>query len=132
MERHAAGHQDLRARCRAQQWLHDDRAGIDDLLEVIEHEQQLLVPKVILERLKQRAIGRDSQPKSVGDLLSQRFGVGQGRQIDEPHTIGEAWKDCRRDLEAQSRLARAPRPGQGQQAVRRHQITISESRRHDR
>ena len=43
-----------------------------------------------LERVERPPICPRLATEGVRDLLSHEFGVGQGRQIDEPHTIGEA------------------------------------------
>ena len=112
-----AGRQDAKPRRSTQQGLRQVGHVVDDVFAVVEHEQELLVLKVIRERLLQR-------PRRLFlDLERERHGtldlrpVGQGREIDQPDAIGELFDEIGGNLEGQPGLARTARARDGDQMV---------------
>ena len=80
----------------------DLRAGLDDLLEVVEHEQQLALPDMP-RQLFARAEG-------AGDLLQHELRVVQSCEPD-PEDAGSKFRhELRRRLDRETRLARPPGP----------------------
>ncbi|HSU08816.1 MAG TPA: hypothetical protein VLK57_06415 [Pseudonocardia sp.] len=121
-ERLAAGGEDLQAREAFQQRLHEVRGGVDEVLAVVEHEQELAVR----ERGEQTGgrVGLDGNP---GHDLGGADGVQNGRrqlvrasergQLGDP-AFTRAGPD---DLAGEPRLPGAARTGQGDQPARREQ-----------
>ena len=107
---------DVRA---AAQELGDDRAGVDDLLEVVEDEQH--VARRRSSSASASMAGRAALSASAerpGDRRGDEGRVADGVEGDEPDAVGEVVGGGRGDLERQPRLAGAARSGQGQQPGR--------------
>ena len=84
------------------------RRRVDDLLEVVEHEQELALADVVRER----ALRADRPADRVGDerRISDR---GQADPEDSGH---EVWDELAGRLDRQTRLAGAARAREGEQA----------------
>jgi hypothetical protein len=96
-------------------------AGVYQVLAVVEEQEQALVPQVVDEHLVQGAsrLLMDAQRGSHGLLDEGR--IGQGRQLHQPGAPGKVVEQIGSHLQRQAGLARAARPGEGQQARRREQ-----------
>ena len=114
-ERLPAGHDDHEPRCRAQEVAHE-RGPIQDLLEVVEHEQEAQVGQVRLERHPDRPSRVLAHPESAGDSPRDQLGIVDRGQVDEESAAGEPWPQDLGDAQAQARLAGATGSEQGDQA----------------
>ena len=116
----AAGDDDLDRGCGPQQ-VGDDRCGRDDLLEVVEHEQHRLVAQPVGERIGDRPGGPLRDADRAGDPGGDQHRVADRLERYEEDAVREVVRDAGGELERQSRLARAARPGQRQQPGRAEQ-----------
>jgi hypothetical protein len=57
-----------------------------------------------------------AQMEDRTDGLNDQGWIGQGRQLGQPHPIGEGWQQVGCQLQREARLARSARTDQGQQA----------------
>ncbi|HLW12350.1 MAG TPA: hypothetical protein VKU81_06600 [Casimicrobiaceae bacterium] len=103
----AAGRQELHARQRLQQFRCQFRAGVDQMLAVVEDEQQLAVSAMPGQRLRHGAARFLLDPERRGHRLRHQFRVCERRKFDQPHAVGEIIKRVGRDLKRQARLAKA-------------------------
>ena len=110
-KRRAARHEELDVG-RARRDSCDRRCGLDDMLEVVEHEQELAAPqmpaKILLERL---AIGH-ADAKSLCGGGQDEILVLQRREADEHDAVGEIVEKPGGDLDRDSGLARPAGSGQ--------------------
>ena len=86
VENLAAAGENRQARCRGEQLAHERRAG-DDLLEVVEHEEDLTVAQVVLERVEHGPVRLLAKADRLGDRARQQRRVGDRRQLDEEHAV---------------------------------------------
>ncbi len=105
-EQLAAGDEQLQVGAGCEQ-LGQPGSGLDDVLEVVQEEQQRLVGDV----LGQAVLG----PERLRGRLQHQLRVAQRRQRHPEHAVRVAVRRLGGGLEAEPRLARAPRPGQRQQ-----------------
>ncbi len=108
-QRVAARHEHLQPAGRRQQRGHRS-GGVGDLLEVVEHEQQVLVAKVVPEGLDDRFARAVVHLQDVGDRLRDELGIGHRRELDEVHAAGEEVALQRRELDREPGLPGAPGP----------------------
>ena len=89
---------DRRGRCREQ------------VLAVVEHEEQLAASQCFGDGVNERdvALGRDAQHR--GDRRRYRPRVGDGRQLDHPHAVGEFAGELGTDLDRERDLPTPPTP----------------------
>jgi hypothetical protein len=94
-------HPDLRG---GRQQLLDHRAGRGHLLEVVHDQQELTVPEVVAQGLKDGAAGRLGDAEGPGQDRGDQLGVGDRGQVGEEGAIAVAgpqrsatWR-ARRDL----------------------------------
>ena len=99
----------------------DDSCGrIDHVLAIVEHDEESATGQ------RERQAVDDTHPRQGRDAQRGRNGVGDGRRIrdrgklDEPHAVGELWRQLCRHLNRQTGLADATHAGQS------HQPTLSE------
>ena len=90
----------------------DQRCGLDDVLEVVEHEQELaalqMPAKIHLERL----VARRADAESLGGGGQDEILVLQRREADKHDAVGEIVEKSRGDLDGDSGLARPAGSGQ--------------------
>ena len=79
--------------------------GLDHLLQVVEEEQQLALADVLGEAVL--------CAEGLGDRLRDERGVAQGGEPDPEDACLVLRDECGSRLEREPGLARAPRPGQG-------------------
>jgi hypothetical protein len=95
------------------QQLGDDGAGVEDLLEVVEHEEQLAVTQRVHERRQDLPVGFGPEPERHGDGRRHQARIADGREVHEEHAVG--WDEATRGLDGQPGLPAASRAGQGEQ-----------------
>jgi hypothetical protein len=100
------------------QQVRDQRGRLHDLLEVVQHQQELLLAEVALELHYDLLVPRHLYPEGGCDPCSHELRRAERSEIDEPHAVGKFVKQLSRDLERQAGLADATRTGQGHQAHR--------------
>ena len=110
-----AGGEDLEPR-RGRQQLGRERCRLEQVLEVVEHEEQLAIGEEGLECILARLPAALLQRERLGDRVRHDLRLGHGRQRREPRPVGELAGHGACHLEREARLARAARAGEGQQA----------------
>ena len=108
-----AGGEDAQAGRRGQQLAGQHRAGVGEVLAVVEHHQQPLLLQVGRE-VASRIRGDLAQLEGVGHGVRQQLGVVKGGQLDEPHAVGKGAPDLGRHPQRQPRLADPTDAGQGE------------------
>jgi hypothetical protein len=109
VERRPARHEQFQLRCRSEQ-LAQCRRRIHEMFEVVEQEQDALVSKGVLQRLRLLRADR------LSERWEQQGGVGDRLQRDEEDALREFLDELRRRLECEPRLPGAAGSGEGQQA----------------
>ncbi len=126
-QRLSAGGQDRQSRALAQQPGHEVGC-LGHLLEIVEHEEHLSTAQAIDELILQRSIDDLAELDGPRDRDEDGVRVAGAGQVDETDAVREDWLQVLGDLDRQRRLARAARPGQGQQADRSIRQTIPDLR----
>jgi hypothetical protein len=111
----AAGGQDLQVGALAHQRRRHRRAGRDEVLAVVQHQQEVAGAQGGRHGGRQRLAGFLAQAQGRGHALEHQRGIVQGRQLDQPHAVGIAAQQRARYVQRQARLATAAGPGEGQQ-----------------
>jgi hypothetical protein len=94
----------------------DDQSRLEDLLQVIEHEQGRPLAQVLGERVGHRLLVGRLQSERARDRRRDQRRVAHGREVDEGRAAGVVGAQLGRGGDGQARLARAARAGEGQQA----------------
>ena len=113
-QHHPAGHQALQARAGRQQLRHQ-RGRRHDLLEVVEHQQHLLILQELLQALEQHLARFFLDAQRPGDAGGHQRGVPDGRQRDKVDPVLKVLEQVGGHLQAQAGLAGAAGTGEGQQ-----------------
>jgi hypothetical protein len=77
------------------------------MLEIVEHEQQLLLAQVVLEGRMQGPVADVSQFQGLADGRHYERNVAQGCQADEDHTVREELGAITRRFQGKARLSDA-------------------------
>ena len=106
----------------------DRGTRVDQLLEVVEHEQEVVVTEVFDHRVGQILTGRRPNPQSPGDLSGHERRIAHRSEVDEEHAVGMTVEPFPGDLEREPGLARAAgtrqreQTGAVQQAIDLHDL----------
>ncbi len=100
----------------AEDRVHQRRAGGEHVLGVVEYEQELPRPQVVLQRLRKAPARLLAEPERRRHRLRDETRVGQRRQLDQPDAVRERFDEFRRNLQRETRLAATARTGQGEEA----------------
>ena len=95
--------------------VHQVRCCCDHGLEVVQHEQPLLLPQRGFQQLEWRARAGALQPLGLRDGGQDQVGIVNGSERDEADAIGERIPQFGGDGQRQARLAHATCAGQGEQ-----------------
>ena len=68
-------------------------AGLDDMLAVVQHQQQVLFAQLFGQRRQHALVGLVAHPQHQGDGLVYQGRVGQRGQLDQPHAVGIAGQE---------------------------------------
>jgi hypothetical protein len=117
VERNTAGYQGSHRRRVAEQGFQDTRARIDDLLEIVQHDEELLLAQVLQKAVERRASCIGPGAKDCRDLLRHELVIGQGGEVDKEHPVAKSGEALRRNLQPEPRFTRAARTGQGDDTV---------------
>ena len=107
----SARHEHGQARSSIEQ-LGDLRCAVDEVLEVVEHEQELAVPKLVVQQLAPARGAGLPQPERPGDRRQQELGLGDRGEVDERRSVGEPGAEPVAELDGEPRLADAAGPEQ--------------------
>ena len=106
----------------------DRRTRLDQLFEVVQHEQEIVVSEVFDHGVGQISTGHRPNPQGPGDLGRHERRIAHRTEIDEEHSVGMTIEPFPGDLEREPGLARAAgtrqreQPGAVQQAVDLHDL----------
>jgi hypothetical protein len=92
------------------------RRGSQQMLQVVQHQQDRLLPEECRQRREGVLAGKLAHAYDARDRRQSQAGIGQRREIDEPDPIGIALRHLLGDGDGQPGLAHPTRSGQGQQA----------------
>ena len=67
----------------------DERCSLEQVFEVVEHEQQPLVPQVLRQHLGERPLARLAHAEGIGNGNRDEGGLGVRSQVDEPDPVRE-------------------------------------------
>jgi hypothetical protein len=98
--------------------LGDERRGLQQMLEVIEHEERALRAYSGGDPLRQGPVAGLADVELLGDGIGDVRGVTDLGQPHEPDAIGETLPDVLGDLQRQPGFAHASRAGEGDEADR--------------
>ena len=111
MQRLAAGREELHG-ARRRERLREQRGGVEHLLEVVDHEEELLLGEVRRELLP----GRLVDAERLRDLRQDELGIGDRRERHEEDAVREVLDQLGRRLQREPGLPGAARPGQRDRA----------------
>ncbi len=114
-ERLAAGCQDAKARAGAEQRGAERRAGVEDVLTVVEQEQHVAVGEVPPQHISRRVPRRATNVEYTRRLRRDVFRVGDRGEIDKPDAIRPPARLTTTELDGRSGLAHPARAGQRHQ-----------------
>ena len=94
----------------------DERRRVDDVLEVVEHQEQAPRSQIGAQRRLDRLGGGFANAERAGDGGGDQRRGRDRRQRDEPDAIGVRLDQIGGDLQGQAGLAGATRSGEREQA----------------
>ena len=112
VQHNPAADEDLQPRPGRQQ-LGQQRRGLEHLLEVVDHQQELPVAQVRLQLLQGRPVAPLGDVERRGERRGHQRRVAHGGQGDEGRAVGERRLEGARHRQRQARLADAAGPPQG-------------------
>ncbi len=98
------------------------RSRVDDVLAVVEDHQESTAGERVGQGLGDRHVGAGRDPECGGERVGNRIRVGDRRELDQPHTVGEFVGEARADREREPCLADTTHAGEGHQAVGPHEL----------
>ena len=107
----AAGHEDPELR-RGGEEAGDDRGGVLEVLEVVEHEEHVAIAQRVRDGVEERPFRGLADEERRRDRRRQQVGFRDRGELDEERPVAVSQEPLRRDLEREARLAGATRPGQ--------------------
>ena len=84
-ERLSARGEDAHPGTRAQQLVGELGAGVDEVLAVVQHDEQVPVLQGVDQRLSKGSASLLAHPERRRHLSRHEIGVSQGGEVDEPH-----------------------------------------------
>ncbi len=120
-ERVPAGGQDAQAGCGGEQLAGQHRAGVGEVLAVVEHHQQPLVLQVGGE-VAGGVRGDLAELEGVGHGVGEQLLVVESGQLHEPDAVGEGAPHLGCHPQGQARLADPTDAGQGEHPAARQEL----------
>ncbi len=117
-ERLAAGRHDRQRRAGPQQRLRQLRAGVDQVLAIVEDEQRGIAFQLIDDRLEHGPGAVIAHADGRGDVLGERTRIHQRGQLGPDDAAGEQGARVARELDGEPGLAAAAGAGQREQPRR--------------
>ena len=119
-ERLAAGGDDMQRPACPQQSLGHCRGGGDDMLAGIQHQQQAPVCQRLRHTLRRNFTTAKFQPDSGRQRCRDQLGIGEGRELGQPHAVGKVRPQLACQRESQRCLPDAAGTGQRDEPMRRN------------
>ena len=107
---------------RLQQLGEHRRALRKQLLEIVEHEQHLLVTKMLVHRVERKLVAADRNADRLGDRGRHELGIANRRKSDKVNAVRKTLDRLGRDLQAEAGLAYPARPREREQSRALEQI----------
>ena len=101
----------------AEQRAEQRRAGVEQVLAVVQHDQQVTLGHESQQGVHRRTAGVIGQAQSAGDGHRHHLRGRDRRQVDVPGAVAEISRDLGGHLHRQPGLAHAAGPDQGDQPV---------------
>ena len=120
-QRLAARRHHMCCRVGPQQCFGHARRGVDHMLAIIEHKQELLRAERTRDPFGCYRTAGDLEPERSSDGDRDKVGIGQRPELGDPHPVGKVGSQVTRDLEAQSRLPDASSSDQGDEPMSRQE-----------
>ena len=120
-QRLAAGRQDPQLWCPPQQRVCHLGARIEKVLAVVQHQQHLLAPQRLRQRVQERPPPVLLDVEHRGHRLRHQRRVSERCQVHQPDAVGVRLQRLTRELQGEPCLAHPRRPGEDQQARRGEQ-----------
>ena len=92
----------------------NQRSGVNDVFEVVQHEENVLVSEVALEPINDLSFAALRHTESLRDGGDNECRIGERRQIDEDAAVGKEQGHIVSNGQHQARLAYSARSSQGQ------------------
>ena len=108
----AAGGEEADVRARLDDLLREVARGVEQVLAVVEHEEQVLRPEVLDDALRQVHARAARHRERRRDDLGQGVGAVCCRELAEPGTVRVVGEHLRGDLHGEARLADAADTGE--------------------
>jgi hypothetical protein len=115
-QRLAARGEDRQRRRRLQQLPGELGAGVHEMLAVVEDQQHAPAPRVSHQRLDHGTPGFLFHSQHRSDRLRDARGLREGRELDQPHAVGEERQHLAAHFQRKARLAGAADAGEGGEA----------------
>ena len=113
----AAGRQDVRLWCLADDAFGQRRRNADHVLAIVEHEKHLLVANEG-QQTNERVVGSNHEPKGRGDSGRNELRIGQRGQIDEEDGAIESINQRMSDRDRNGRFSDAAGSNDADEAPR--------------
>ena len=75
------------------------------MLAIVEQQHEPFTPKGIGDALDRDAPPAQIEPQCRGNRSRNKIGIGQRRQLGDPHPVGKFPEQMSHDLDAKARLA---------------------------
>jgi hypothetical protein len=111
-----AGAQHPQAGAGAQGPVGEHRAGVHQVLAVVQYQQQIPVAQVVRNHLGERPFAVHVDAERVGDGVLQQGGLGHPGEVDQPDAVGERAPQLTGGPHGEPALSAATHAGQGHQA----------------
>jgi hypothetical protein len=121
-ERLAAGGDDMQRRGGPQYSLGYRRGGSNHMLAGIEHQQQAPAGERLRHAVCRSFAAAELQADSGSHRGRDQPGIGEGRELGQPHAVGKVRSQLAGECERQRCLADAAGPGQGDEPMRGDEI----------
>lgn len=108
-----AGRQHVQPAAGPKEGVDEQRAGVDEVLAVVQDDQEPSLPEALCEVLDGPARGRVVEAEGPRHLLREQRGIAEAGELDDPHAVAEATADVLGDPEREPRLPDPGRPGEG-------------------
>ena len=119
-ERLAAGGNDVHRGAGPQRSLGHRRGGGDDMLADIQHQQQAPIGERLRHTPRRNFTTAKLQPDSGSHRCRDQPGIGEGRELGQPHAVGKVRPQLACQRESQRCLPDAAGTGQRDEPMRRN------------
>ena len=118
----AARHEHGDVRAATKNVIHELHATLEQVLDVVEHQQQLFRSEIVAERLDHGPRRLLLECKRLRHGLRHETRIRERGELHQPYAVGKRVDQPARHFDRQARLARTTGTGQRHQPIRRHQL----------